>query len=179
MAFSYIVGTLPFGHFIASAKGIDIKNVGTGNPGATNVFKEVGPFYGVLVFVIDIGKGIIIPIVVLTLGSPIWMASLCLFSLIVGHVTPSPWKTPSGTGMAAAMGASLALVPVGGLICLIPASIVLKITKNPTYTGVSAFLIAMVTDWLIIGNLVEVATVLVCTLIILVKFLVQYRNIKD
>ena len=77
-----------------------------------NVYKEVGPVYGVLVFFIDIGKGLIIPVIVIFMGSPIWVASLCLFSLILGHVTPSPWKTPSGTGMAAAMGASLALVPL-------------------------------------------------------------------
>lgn len=178
MGISYIVGTIPFGHIIAFAKGIDIKNVGTGNPGATNVYKEVGPIYGILVFIIDIGKGLIIPVVVIVLGSPIWLASLCLFALILGHVTPSPWKAPSGTGMAAAMGASLALIPLGGLICIVPAAAVLKITKNSTYTGVSAFLIAMVSDWLIIGNLVEVGTVLVCALIILVKFVVQYRNLK-
>ena len=179
MGLSYIVGTIPFGHLMASAKGIDIKNVGTGNPGATNVYKEVGPVYGVLVFFIDIGKGLIIPVIVIFMGSPIWVASLCLFSLILGHVTPSPWKTPSGTGMAAAMGASLALVPLGGLLCIIPAAIVLKMTKNSTYTGVCAFLIAMVCDWLIVRNFIEVGTVLVCALIILLKFLVQYRNLKD
>ena len=179
MGLSYIVGTIPFGHLIASVKGIDIKNVGTGNPGATNVYKEVGSFYGVLVFFIDIGKGLIIPVIVIFMGSPIWVASLCLFSLILGHVTPSPWKTPSGTGMAAAMGASLALVPLGGLICIIPAAIVLKISKNSTYTGVCAFLIAMVSDWLILSNFIEVGTVLVCALIILLKFLVQYRNLND
>ena len=174
---SYIVGTIPFGHIIALARGIDIKNVGTGNPGATNVYKEVGAIYGILVFIIDIGKGLMIPVSVIALGSPIWVASLCLFALILGHVTPSPWKAPSGTGMAAAMGASLALVPLGGLICLVPAAIVLQITTNPTYTGVCAFLLAMVSDWLILGNLVEVGTVLVCALIILVKFVVQYRNL--
>ena len=177
MLVSYVVGTIPFGHFVSSIKGIDITSVGTGNPGASNVYKEVGPIYGILLFVIDISKGMVIPFIVLIFDGEIWIASLCLFSLVLGHVTPSPWKGYSGTGMAAAMGASIAMIPVGALICVPPALAILIITKNPTYTGVVAFLIAMVSDWLIMRDFVEVGTVLVCSLIILMKFSIQYRDL--
>ncbi|GIS64721.1 MAG: hypothetical protein CM1200mP3_09690 [Chloroflexota bacterium] len=88
-------------------------------------------------------------------------------------------ENSSGTGMAAAMGASLALVPLGGLLCIIPAAIVLKITKNSTYTGVCAFLIAMVCDWLIVGTSLKLGPFWVCTNYIFKNFLVQYRNLKD
>ena len=54
---SYFCGTLPMAILIAKSKGIDITTVGSGNPGASNVARELGIKYGVLVFVGDSVKG--------------------------------------------------------------------------------------------------------------------------
>ena len=56
---AYLIGSLPFGFWIAKLKGIDIRDHGSGNIGATNVFRNLGPRYGVLVLILDIAKGLL------------------------------------------------------------------------------------------------------------------------
>src|SRR4051812_9173736 len=58
-AFSYILGAIPFGYLIAKAHGVDIFREGSGNPGATNVIRVLGPKAGIPVFVLDVLKGVI------------------------------------------------------------------------------------------------------------------------
>ena len=55
---SYLIGSIPFGFLITKfVKGVDIRQVGSGNPGATNVARVLGKFYGILVFILDLLKG--------------------------------------------------------------------------------------------------------------------------
>ncbi|MCK4245506.1 MAG: glycerol-3-phosphate acyltransferase [Candidatus Omnitrophica bacterium] len=56
--FAYLLGSIPFAYLIAKlVKGVDIRRIGTGNPGAANVFREVGKPWGILVWIFDTGKG--------------------------------------------------------------------------------------------------------------------------
>jgi len=55
--FGYLVGSVPFGYIIAKMRGVDIQQVGSGNIGATNVFRSVGKGWGLLTFVLDFLKG--------------------------------------------------------------------------------------------------------------------------
>ena len=57
---SYLVGSALVGDLVCRAKGIDIRKLGTGNPGTANIWRQVGPKYGILVFVLDILKGVIV-----------------------------------------------------------------------------------------------------------------------
>ncbi|MEJ7554053.1 MAG: glycerol-3-phosphate acyltransferase, partial [Aquificaceae bacterium] len=57
--FSYLYGSVLFGEHIAKAKGVDIRSVGSGNVGATNVGRALGKKYAVLVFLLDFSKGLI------------------------------------------------------------------------------------------------------------------------
>ncbi len=57
MAGSYLVGSLPFGFWIARMRGIDIREHGSGNIGATNIFRILGAPTGIMVFLLDILKG--------------------------------------------------------------------------------------------------------------------------
>ena len=64
LAVSYIVGSIPFAYIIARlVKGIDIRKVGSGNVGATNVVRTVGKKWGILVFILDFLKGFIAPLI--------------------------------------------------------------------------------------------------------------------
>ena len=56
---AYLIGSFPFGFWIAKLKGIDIRDHGSRNIGATNVFRNLGPRYGVLVLILDIAKGLL------------------------------------------------------------------------------------------------------------------------
>ena len=79
--------------------------------------------------------------------------------------------------MAAGMGAAIGVIPLGALIAIPPAATILFLTKSPTYTGVSAFIISLLADWVINTNLLNSSTILLLSAAILVKFKYQYRNI--
>ena len=67
---AYLIGSLPFGFWIAKLKGIDIRDHGSGNIGATNVFRNLGARYGITVLILDIAKGLL-PVLI---GSSIILA---------------------------------------------------------------------------------------------------------
>ncbi|HPF37855.1 MAG TPA: glycerol-3-phosphate 1-O-acyltransferase PlsY [Phycisphaerae bacterium] len=57
MALAYVIGGIPMGLLVAKAKGVDIRKAGSGNIGATNVARVIGPYFGVLVLLLDAIKG--------------------------------------------------------------------------------------------------------------------------
>ena len=58
-ALAYLAGAIPFAYLVARMRGVDIRTVGSGNVGATNVFRAVGKGWGVLTFVLDAAKGLL------------------------------------------------------------------------------------------------------------------------
>ncbi len=56
---AYLLGAVPFGFLVARARGIDIRTVGSGNIGATNVLRSVGKSWGILTLILDALKGLI------------------------------------------------------------------------------------------------------------------------
>jgi len=141
-----LLGSIPFGLLIAKAKGIDIRQHGSGNIGATNVLRIVGKKYGITCFLLDALKGFI-PVVIavnllritgrqvqVPLGLPDdWIMSfaagdafkaqlvqiLTAACAVLGH-NYSPWVGfRGGKGIATSAGALLALMPVAVLLLLI------------------------------------------------------------
>ncbi len=83
---SYFLGALPFGLMIAKWwKGIDVREHGSGNIGATNVYRVVGKPAGVLVFVLDVLKGYLPPLIAGLLGLSAWAQVGAGFAAILGH----------------------------------------------------------------------------------------------
>jgi len=97
--------------------GFDIRERGSGNAGATNVIRELGWRYGVLVFVLDALKGI----AAVALGN--WLAgdpgiAAAVFGVVIGHDFPVVLNFRGGKGVAATVGIMLSLFPVSTLIAL-------------------------------------------------------------
>ena len=92
---AYLVGAIPTGLLIARHKGIDIRSVGSGNIGATNVFRSVGKGWGLATFAADALKGmlptLLLPVIV-EKGSGQTandaFALFCAACTIVGHIWP-------------------------------------------------------------------------------------------
>src|SRR5690606_24298951 len=87
--FAYLLGSLPFGKWIASARGVDILKEGSGNIGATNVWRTLGPKFGFLVLLLDTLKGFapsyFMPWVMhAKLGDPYWGILFGALA-VVGH----------------------------------------------------------------------------------------------
>src|SRR5258708_8789289 len=85
---SYLFGSIPFGYLVARWRGIDIRQAGSGNIGATNVWRVLGARYGLLVFVLDFAKGAV-PVLAAD-----WIA------VLHGQSTGARWSS-AGLGAAA------------------------------------------------------------------------------
>ncbi|MCK4602861.1 MAG: glycerol-3-phosphate 1-O-acyltransferase PlsY, partial [Phycisphaerae bacterium] len=126
----YLIGSTPFGVIVARAKGVDLRKVGSGNVGATNVARAIGRRWGYLCFALDVIKGFI-PVLVAGMligsrqGVPTslqqagWLAAG--FGAIMGHVLSFYLKFRGGKGVATALGVVLGVFPYftyAGLIAL-------------------------------------------------------------
>jgi glycerol-3-phosphate acyltransferase PlsY len=121
---SYLVGSIPFGFLIVKwLKGIDIRKVGSLNPGAANVISQAGKGAGALVVLLDFGKGLL-PIAIATvLGFPFWVAGLCGIFAVIGHCWPIYMGFDGGEGMMTAMGVFVGLAPKEFALALLGAII--------------------------------------------------------
>jgi glycerol-3-phosphate acyltransferase PlsY len=122
---SYLVGAIPFGFLVArQLKGIDIRSVGSGNIGATNVGRLLGFRFFLLVFALDLLKGLIpplgFPLALRSLGVPLSADLPVLIGLaaILGHNFPVYLGFKGGKGVATSLGVLLALDP---LACVVAA----------------------------------------------------------
>jgi len=118
---AFLVGGIPFGFAIAKAKGIDIRKIGSGNIGATNVGRALGRKYAILVFFLDAAKGAV-PVLLVRFVIPLdggveLLAALTAAAAICGHIfSPFLWFR-GGKGTATGAGATAALLPLPFLIC--------------------------------------------------------------
>ena len=124
LAGSYLLGSIPFGYLAGLLAGIDIRNVGSGNVGATNVVRVLGKKYGYPVFALDVLKGfgpvkismLMAPGLPQQWNSPEIFGIVAAISSVLGHLYP-PWlKFKGGKGVATSAGALLALTPIATLI---------------------------------------------------------------
>jgi len=124
MAFvSYLIGAIPSGYLLAKIKGVDIRKAGSGNIGATNVYRCVGKGWGILTFVLDFLKGylpaVVFPILIPcpSLGiSGAHLSLICGCMAVVGHNWPVYLGFRGGKGMATGAGALLGFAPLAMLI---------------------------------------------------------------
>jgi len=123
-AAAYLLGSIPFGVIFAKLfGGADVRKAGSGNIGATNVARVVGPLAGILTLILDGAKGAAAVLLAARLsnGSVRWMM-LAALAALVGHCYPVWLKFKGGKGVATAAGAFLVLCPpafLGGAILFI------------------------------------------------------------
>lgn len=121
----YFIGAIPFGYLIGKIfKKIDIRNHGSHNIGATNVFRVAGKKYGIICFILDILKGFI-PVILISqfyhvqfesFLSVIGLKIILGAAAVCGHIWPLYLKFKGGKGVATTFGVFLAIDPVSVLI---------------------------------------------------------------
>lgn len=119
IVFSYLLGSLLFGQIIAKWKNVDIRSVGSGNVGATNVARALGKKYAILVFLLDAFKGAL-PILLARLyfGLDSWTTALVGISAVLGHMYSVFDNFRGGKGVATAFGVLLAISPLIAILTL-------------------------------------------------------------
>jgi glycerol-3-phosphate acyltransferase PlsY len=116
---SYLLGSVPIGYIYARARGVDLRKIGSGNIGATNVYRAFGKAPAILIFWLDVAKGLIAVVFIARLGAG-WEYTAILSGLaaIAGHVTSPFMGFRGGKGVATAVGVFLGLAPIATAICL-------------------------------------------------------------
>lgn len=121
-AAAYATGSIPFGYVVARLRGIDLRQIGSGNIGATNVYRAFGFRVALFVFILDVCKGFVatrlFPLLWTADISLSHMRFICGIAVIVGAVASIFMKFRGGKGVAAAVGVFLALQPLATAICL-------------------------------------------------------------
>lgn len=138
---SYLLGSVSFSIVIAKwVKGIDIRQHGSGNAGATNTLRVLGKGPGILVFVLDIAKGIGAIALGYALSDQAWTPVLCGLAAIVGHNWPVWFRFKGGKGIATTVGviATLAFFPA-------------------LYAGIAAIAVIAITRYVSLGSLIFAA----------------------
>jgi len=139
---AYLVGTFPAAAVIARATGHDVLTEGSGNPGASNVYRLAGWKPGLIVLLIDIGKGVAASAVGLALHGHVG-AYVLGFAAVLGHVAPITRRLRGGRGVATAGGVLIVLYPLVGLaiavLWFVLARVIVRKASVASIVGAAAF----------------------------------------
>ena len=168
---SYLLGSIPTGYLVAKAKGVDIRSVGSGNIGATNVFRILGKGAGIFVLTADALKGAWAVLVVAPFGAgldasggamPQNFPALAGISAILGHNYTCWLRFKGGKGIATTAGVFAALAPAALGIALAAWLVVFAASRYVSLASIVAAVALPLAVWLM-GNgalLIGVSTAL-------------------
>jgi acyl phosphate:glycerol-3-phosphate acyltransferase len=176
-AATYLLGAIPFGFLIAELKGIDIRTVGSGNIGATNVFRSVGKGWGILTFVCDMAKGFLpvffFPMLAEKCGEHAIQAESLkvgvMFLAIIGHNWPVYLRFRGGKGVATSAGALLGVAPAAAGIGLAAWVVIFLLTRYVSIASMATAMIVATAGWWLYaktGCLIPIVLSLLCALVI-------------
>lgn len=162
---AYLIGTFPSAMLIAGANGVDIREVGSGNPGASNVTRVLGWRRGGWVFLIDIAKG--------ALAAGIGLAAADRHAgyamgaaAVIGHIFPIWQRFRGGKGVATGGGIFLVMSPVVFVVLTASWFVVSRLTKKASLASIFIVTLLPVGVWVAQRDAWEVAaTIGICVLV--------------
>lgn len=149
---SYLLGSIPFGLLISKAKGVDIRSKGSGNIGATNVFRTMGKSWGILCFALDFGKGLgaslLLPLLLAqeladSPNTALWAGT----ASILGHNFPVWLKFKGGKGIATSGGVLAGAAPWALLAGLGTWILVMLISRTVSLASILAAAAVAISGW--------------------------------
>ena len=135
---AYLIGSIPFGYILVRLfQGIDVRSIGSGNTGATNVARTGGKRLAIATLVLDIFKGWLTVFLILTLpfihsSGPVQLHALATFAAliaVIGHMFPLWLGFKGGKGVATGLGVFLALAPFAALIAVAVFIVAVALTR--------------------------------------------------
>ena len=143
---AYLLGSIPFGLIIAQAHGKDLRSIGSGNIGATNVSRALGRKWAYVCFALDVLKGFIPMMVTMFIAKPTGIVMLLLWlvvgcAAISGHIFPIYLKFKGGKGVATSFGVALGLWPyytIGALFAITVWVLVVLIWRYVSLASIAA-----------------------------------------
>ena len=165
---AYLLGSIPTGFLVGKAKGIDIRTIGSGNIGATNVFRYFGTVAGLLVLFADALKGLLAVVLAprlswLIFGTPTdplvreWLELIAGLTAILGHNYTCWLRFKGGKGIATSAGVLVALVPYALLVIFVVWVVVLGLTRFVSLASICASFTLPFATWITGGSFTLIA----------------------
>lgn len=153
LALAYILGSIPFGLLLTrKVLGTDIRNIGSGNIGATNVMRTGNKKLAALTLILDLVKGSLAVSLAYIFSEETLIPMLAAVLAVLGHVFPLWLKFKGGKGVATALGVWLALNPLVALASAVLWLVIFKITRISSLSAITALAASPVFAWFCAGS---------------------------
>jgi len=179
----YILGSLPFSFWLGKMKGVDIRRVGSGNVGATNLARSVGAGWGTIAFILDLGKGLLAVVLagyIFSLFEDNLTSSAMLKIIggimsICGHNWSMWIKFQGGKGVATSAGVFLGLAPIPLVLSLAVWLVVFAFFRYVSLASISSMISLPI--WMLVGIGGKVALpIIVFSCIVTVLIIIRHRS---
>ncbi len=178
----YLSGSLPFSIWITRfAKGVDVRDSGSGHATTTNTIRQAGFGPGATVLILDLAKGFIPTWLALKYAPAMWVIPLTAAFVVIGHCWPVFAQFRGGMGLASAGGCMLAVSPLAFLISVAILIVLTLTVHHSARASVFAGIAAAPVLWLINQRGIEFWVAVAVGLVIAYRFLIdwnrQYREL--
>ncbi|MCJ7769136.1 MAG: glycerol-3-phosphate acyltransferase [Dehalococcoidales bacterium] len=176
---AYFLGSIPTAYIVGRLrKGIDIRQVGSRNMGAMNVFYNVGFLYGLLVLLTDIGKGAAAVALARWLEVPIAAELIAGAIAVLGHSFPVWLRFRGGKGGAPLIGVFVFLMPWGLAIAFPLFALLALLTRFPTLSYSLALLTFPFVAWLIYHDGIYIIYSILMLLIPFIRYIPRIKEMR-
>ncbi|MGH7852809.1 MAG: glycerol-3-phosphate 1-O-acyltransferase PlsY [Candidatus Binatia bacterium] len=145
--FGYLVGSIPSGFILGKLAGVDVRDAGSGNIGATNVARVLGKGRGLLTLLADTAKGFVPVFIGERLGLGDAALALVAIAAFLGHLYPVFLKFQGGKGVATAFGALLAVAPLATPVMILAFGLAVLCSRRVSLGSIAAALAAPISLW--------------------------------
>jgi glycerol-3-phosphate acyltransferase PlsY len=146
---AYLLGSIPFSFLVARRSGVDVRAVGSGNVGATNVLRSAGKTAGAIAFVLDFLKGAAATWLAREIVGGVAFPSLAAVVAVLGHMHPVWLRFRGGKGVATGAGAFLPLAPLAAAGAIVLFAVVAFATRYVSLASIAGSLSLGVIAYLI------------------------------
>jgi acyl phosphate:glycerol-3-phosphate acyltransferase len=146
--FGYLMGSVPVGFILGSRSGIDVRQAGSGNVGATNVARVVGKRQGILTLIADTAKGFLPVVIAMQLEVSLAATILVGVAAFFGHLYPIFLKFKGGKGVATALGVFLAMAPMATLVLVAVFGVAVLTSRIVSLSSILTAFAAPIIFWL-------------------------------
>jgi glycerol-3-phosphate acyltransferase PlsY len=183
---SYLLGSIPFGYILVRVfQGVDVRSIGSGNIGATNVARTGGKGLAVATLVLDALKGWLPVFLVLTIhGIPTsgpaqlhTMATFAALCAVIGHMFPVWLGFRGGKGVATGLGVFLALAPNAALVALALFVAIVAFTRYVSLGSILAAAAFPAALWWLDRDSFPAPALAMCAVITLLVIIRHHQNI--
>lgn len=165
---AYFAGSFPTASAVGMISGHDHSKEGSGNPGASNVYRTSGAAYGIVTVVVDVLKAFVPVLVTMWILDRPWAAGVWA-AATVGHVVPfARWRN-GGKGVATGGGGSLPLFPYLGLAMVPIFIIIVKLTKRASVGSLAITVLLVIGVILLHEHVMEVVASLIVAAVIIIR----------